>query len=399
MKCYVLGIGMGNPKLLTIQAKEIIETSTCLIGAQRMLNCFPESKAIKVAAATPEKMKQALSCCRDTDTATVLVSGDCGFYSAANGLSKLLSGEKIAYIPGISSLQYFCAQLNLSWDDVKVISLHGRKENLINAVLKNTKTFVLTGGNNSAAAICKQMCTYGLGSCFVHVGERLSYSDERITSEHADALKNQSFDSLAVMLIENPNANDFSVTHGLSDEQFLRGNAPMTKSEVRTVSISKLQLNQGQTVWDVGAGTGSVSIEIARILPEGMVYAVEKETDAIMLLKQNQDHFKVQNLQLVEGIAPDALKALPVPDSVFIGGSSGQIDPIIDCILQKNPRARIVANAITLETVNAVISCFKRCQLQNQEVLQLFVAKSKPVGKSHMMLGQNPVYILSAGGE
>lgn len=399
MKCYVLGIGMGNPKLLTIHAKEIIETSTCLIGAQRMLNCFPESKANKIAAATPEKMKQALSCCQDTDTVAVLVSGDCGFYSAANGLSKLLSSKKLAYIPGISSLQYFCAKLNLSWDDVKVISLHGRKENLINAVLKNTKTFVLTGGNNSAAAICKQLCAYGLESCLVHVGERLSYSDERISSAQADVLKDQSFDSLAVMLIENPNANDLSVTHGLSDEQFLRGNAPMTKSEVRTVSISKLQLCPGQTVWDVGAGTGSVSIEIARILPEGMVYAVEKETDAIVLLKQNQDHFKVPNLQLVEGLAPNVLKDLPVPDAVFIGGSSGQIAPIIDCVLQKNPCARIVANAITLETVNAVLSCFERCQLRNQEVVQLFVAKSKRVGKSHMMFGQNPVYILSAGGE
>lgn len=398
MKLYVVGIGMGNPKLLTMQAKEIIDTSGCLIGAQRMLDCFPDSRAQKIAAATPEKMMLAIGSCQ-ADSASVLVSGDCGFYSAATGLSKRMQNGQAVYIPGISSLQYFCARLSMAWDDVTVISLHGREENLISAVLRNPKTFVLTGGTQSVRQICTQMCEYGLGACLIHAGERLSYPEERIVTDSAEVLSGQDFDSLAVMLIENPHAaGRFPVTHGLRDEQFLRGEVPMTKSEVRAVSISKLCIRQGQTVWDVGAGTGSVCVEIARILPDGTVYAVEKEEEALTLLERNRRKFGVSNLTIIEGIAPDVLKNLPDPDAVFVGGSSGRIASILDCAVQKNPHVRVVANAIMLETVSAVLDSFNRLGLHDQEVVQLSVAKSKAVGKNHMMLGQNPVYILSAGG-
>ena len=164
------------------------------------------------------------------------------------------------------------------------------------------------------------------------------------------------------------------------------------------ISISKLCIRQGQTVWDVGAGTGSVCVEIARILPDGTVYAVEKEEEALTLLERNRRKFGVSNLTIIEGIAPDVLKNLPDPDAVFVGGSSGRIASIVGCAVQKNPHVRVVANAITLETVSAVLDSFNRLGLHDQEVVQLSVAKSKAVGKNHMMLGQNPVYILSAGG-
>lgn len=399
MKCYIVGIGMGNPKLLTIQASEIIEKSTCLIGAQRMLDCFQNSSAKKMAAPTPSKMKKALDTCDESDTVAILVSGDCGFYSAANGLSTLLESEQVEYHPGISSLQYFCARLNLAWDDTKVISLHGRENNLIHAVRNNKKTFVLTGGTCSVSNICKQLSEYDLESCIVHVGERLSYPDERIVSDTAQSLIAQEFASLSVMLIENPTVVPCQVTHGIPDESFIRGKVPMTKNEVRTVSMSKLHLKPGQIVWDIGAGTGSISVEIARILPQGTVYAIEYKTDALALIKENKRHFGISNLKIVEGSAPEILDQLPVPDAVFIGGSSGGFSKIVDCILHKNPCVRIVANAITLETVNAALNSFVSNGLTNQEAIQVSISKSKLVGGYHMMLANNPVYILSAGGK
>lgn len=363
-----------------------------------MLDCFPNNRAKKIAAPTPLKMKQALDSCKAFDTIAILVSGDCGFYSAANGLSALLENEQVEYHPGISSLQYFCARLNLAWDDTKVISLHGRENNLIHAVKNNKKTFVLTGGNRSISNICQQLSEYGLEFCMVHVGERLSYPDERIVSDTAQSLIDEEFASLSVLLIENPKVVSLQVAHGISDESFIRGKVPMTKNEVRTVSISKLHLKPGQIIWDIGAGTGSVSVEIARILPQGTVYAIEQKPDALALIKKNKQQFGTSNLKIIEGSAPEILDRLPAPDAVFIGGSSGGLSKIVECILHKNPCARIVANAITLETVNVVLNSFVSNCLIDQEVIQVSISKSKPVGNYHMMLANNPVYILSAGG-
>lgn len=401
MKIYMVGVGMGNPKLLTAQAAEAVAASNCLIGAQRMLDCFRESRARKIAAATPEKIVEAIFSQKEPEPVAVLVSGDCGFYSAAKGLSRPLECEDVEYLPGISSLQYFCAKLRIAWDDVKPISLHAGEQDLLGTVTASEKTFVLSGCSRSAREICTRLCENGFGDCAVHIGERLSYPDETITSGTAKALSSQEFDPLSVLLIQNAGALRRlpPATHGIPDDRFLRGEVPMTKEEVRAVCIAKMRLRPGQTVWDVGAGTGSVSVEIARVLPGGVVYAVEKEADAIALLKQNQMKFGVPNLKIVQGMAPRALSDLPAPDAVFIGGSSGGISPVIDLALQKNPAARIVANAITLETVGAVLDCFNRLALEHQEVVQLSVAKSKTVGGNHMMMGQNPIYILSAGGE
>ena len=401
MKIYMVGVGMGNPKLLTAQAAEAVAASNCLIGAQRMLDCFPESPARKIAAATPEKIAEAIFSQTELEPIAVLVSGDCGFYSAAKGLSWPLECEDVEYLPGISSLQYFCAKLRISWDDVKPISLHAGEQDLLGTVTTSAKTFVLSGGSRSAREICARLCENGFGDCTVHIGERLSYPEETITSGTANAHSAQEFDPLSVLLIHNAGAlrRQPPATHGIPDDRFLRGEVPMTKEEVRTVSIAKMRLRPGQTVWDIGAGTGSISVEIARILPGGVVYAVEKEENAIALIRQNQMKFGVPNLKIVQGMAPWALSDLPAPDVAFIGGSSGGISPVIDLILQKNPAARIVANAITLETVGAVLDCFNRLELEQQEVVQLSVAKSKTVGGNHMMMGQNPIYILSAGGE
>lgn len=401
MKIYMVGVGMGNPKLLTAQAAEAVATSDCLIGAQRMLDCFPESRARKIAAATPEKIAEAIFSQKGLESIAVLVSGDCGFYSAAKGLSRPLECADVEYLPGISSLQYFCAKLRVSWDDVKLISLHAGEQNIIGAVTTSEKTFVLSGGSRSARQICARLCENGFGDCTVHIGERLSYPDETISSGAAKELSSQEFDPLSVLLIQNTGALRRlpPVTHGIPDDRFLRGDVPMTKEEVRAVSIAKMHLRPGQIVWDIGAGTGSVSVEIARVLWGGVVYAVEKEENAVALIRQNQMKFGVPNLKIVQGTAPWALSALPAPDAVFIGGSSGVISPVIDLVLQKNPAARIVANAITLETVGAVLDCFNRLELEQQEVVQLSVAKSKTVGGNHMMMGQNPIYILSAGGE
>lgn len=400
MKVLIVGAGMGNPRLLTAQALKAVESCGLLVGARRMLDSFPDSKAEKVPAAVPEKIAEVLRGKEGhAELAAVLVSGDTGFYSAAKTLPALLPGMEVQFLCGISSLQYFCAKLGTGWDNAAVISLHGREQDLLTAVRGSKKTFVLTGGGHSVRNICALLSESGMGHLRTAVGADLSYAEEEIALGDAETFSQRDFAPLSVMMVFNPAPEIFPATHGMADAAFLRGDAPMTKAEVRAVSLAKLELRQGQILWDVGAGTGSVSVEAARVLREGAVYAVEHDGEALELLRQNRERFCCRNLYIAAGMAPAALSALPAPDAVFIGGSSGNLMSIMAAALEKNPRARIVVNAVTLETVAAALDCFAHFSLPDRDLAQVAITKARPAGKVHMMTAQNPVFVMSAGGE
>ena len=188
------------------------------------------------------------------------------------------------------------------------------------------------------------------------------------------------------------------MVHGICDEEFLRGKAPMTKEEVRTVSLSKLRLGEDSVCYDVGAGTGSVSIEMALRAWNGEVYAIEKKEDALALLKENKQKFAADNLTIVPGTAPEAMTELPVPTHAFIGGSSGNMNAIVKLLLEKNPKVRIVINCITLETVTEAMNAIRDFDLTDVDIVQLGAARSKSIGRYHMMMGENPIYIISCTG-
>ena len=172
----------------------------------------------------------------------------------------------------------------------------------------------------------------------------------------------------------------------------------MTKEEVRTISLSKLRLCAHHVLWDVGAGTGSVSVEGGLALPAGRVYAIEKKADALELLRRNKEQFGVSNLHVVPGTAPEVLDGLPAPDRVFLGGTSGDMEAILCVVFEKNPAARVVVNAITLETLAEAVRCFRTLGLSGVDVLQVAVTKTREVGRYHMMNAQNPVWIISGAG-
>lgn len=204
------------------------------------------------------------------------------------------------------------------------------------------------------------------------------------------------YDPLSVLLVENPDHGSAPVTHGLPDEAFLRDEVPMTKSEVRSVSLSKLMLTKNAVVWDVGAGSGSVTVECALLASGGRVYAVEMKEKALALLEKNVEKFRLRNVTVVPGAAPEALEPLPAPTHAFIGGSSGSLRPIIDLLLRKNPEVRIVANAVTLETAAELTSILKESTFS--EVTELNVSRARRLGRYDLMTAQNPVYIYTFQG-
>lgn len=186
----------------------------------------------------------------------------------------------------------------------------------------------------------------------------------------------------------------------IRDIDFIRGRVPMTKEEIRILSLAKLGLTEASIVYDVGAGTGSVAIEAARIADGGSVFAIERNPEAVSLIHANREKFRVVNLEVIEGEAPACLEALPAPTHVFIGGSGGALEQIVKSVRLKNPNARFVANAVTLETVAALqrISCAYE-PYADMELIQVGISRSRRMGEHHLMLAENPVYIAAFGGE
>ena len=253
-------------------------------------------------------------------------------------------------------------------------------------------TFFLTGGTLTPATLCTQLTGAGYGAVLATVGENLGTPAQRIVTDTVAALAQQQFAALSVLLVEACPAPPRR-TPGLPDDAFIRGKTPMTKQEVRAAVLAKLAVCPGDTLWDVGAGTGSVSVELALAAPRGQVYAVECDADACELIEQNRAKFAVQNLHLTRGLAPDALADWPAPDAVFIGGSKGNLRAIVDAVLAANPAVRLCISAIALETLQEAVAALTAHGLTAQ-VTQIAVSRSKAAGSLHLLMANNPVFLI-----
>ncbi len=398
----IVGIGPGNANAVTKEVAQAIEQADCLIGAKRMLQAKAHPGQTLFAAVAPDIIADYIEKHIGFQRFTVIMSGDTGFFSGAKKLLPLLKNYQVNVLPGLSSLVYLCARLQTSYEDVLPVSIHGRDHDIIPDIRANPRVFALVGGEHGVQDLCHALANAGLGHVRLSVGQRLSYPQEKIITGTAAELAQGSYDPLSVVLIENPQP-DAVVTHGLPDQAFQRGSSekgmiPMTKSEVRSVCLSKLQLTQAAICWDIGAGTGSVTIEMALQSKRGHVYAVEQNEKAIDLLQQNQQLFSANNISILHGRAPEACQNLPTPTHVFIGGSSGNMSQIIDLVLTKNPQARIVATAVTLESIAALTACLAEFSFSATDVVCLNVAYGKTAGAYHLMTAQNPVYIFTMQG-
>ena len=396
-KISLVGIGMGAEKTLTLEGKKALNEAELLIGAKRMTEAVQKPGQMVLHEYRSEKIVEYIREHPKYRTVAIALSGDVGFYGGAKKLIDQLDGN-VEVICGISSVVYFMSKIGLSWDDAKIVSAHGRNCNLISLIRHNPKVFSILGTEDGVAVLASRLVYYGMGDVTLYVGENLSYENEKIFHDKAANLTEYRGDALSVVTACNEKATPLSAVHGISDGEFLRGKAPMTKEEVRTVSLSKLRLSEDSVCYDVGAGTGSVSVEMALRAWMGQVYAIEKKEDALALLKENKKKFAVDNLAIIPGVAPEAMTELPAPTHAFIGGSSGNMQDIINLLLEKNPKVRIVINCITLETVTEAMNAIRDFGLEDVDIVQLAAARSKSIGRYHMMMGENPIYIISCSG-
>lgn len=390
----LVGIGPGSTGGMTVEARLAIREADCLIGARRMLEAARETGQTVCEAVAPDDI---LWCIRERQGVrrfAVVLSGDTGFFSGARRLLPLLKDCETRVLPGLSSMQVLCARLGTSYEDVVPVSLHGRDWDIVPDVARHRRVFALVGGPEGAAELCRTLTAAGLGAVRVSVGELLGCPEERLTAGTAAELAGKTFAPLSVLLIENENACPF--IPGLPDDAFQRGEAvPMTKREVRCCALSHLALTAEAVCWDVGAGTGSVSIEMALLARKGRVYAIEKSENALALLAENRRSFHVSNLEIVPGRAPEACRELPAPTHVFIGGSTGSLREIVALVLEKNPNARLVLTAVTLESVAEMDRLIKEFHFTDTDVTCLNVSCARELGSYHLMTAQNPVYLFT----
>ena len=388
-------IGMGaSADTLTAEAREALGRAELVAGAQRLLDALPAGvTAERVPAVRPADVLAAVA---GAQNAAVLYSGDTGFYSGAAGLLARLkeAGIPARVLPGLSSVQMLAAALGRPWQDWNLVSAHGRPCDPVAAVCGGQPAFFLTGtGESGPAALCAQLTAAGLGTLPVTVGENLGLASRRIFAGTAAGAAGERFGPLAVLLAE-PAFRLPARTPGWPDETFVRAEGvPMTKRAVRAQVLAQLALCPGETVWDVGAGTGSVSLEMAYANGGAPVWAVERLPEACAVLEANRRRLGGWNVRPVSGEAPAALAGLPAPDAVFIGGTRGRLGPILDAALAANPAARICLTAIALESLAAALDA---CAARGLEAEITQIAAAHAAGRPHLLRAANPVFLITA---
>lgn len=398
-KVTVVGIGMGNVETITLQGIRAIEEAKVVIGAKRMVDSLRDvwlKEDVEVFySIKPKEIAKIIEACKVEDKILVLMSGDTGFFSGTKKLVQNFKEKNIQYniIAGISSISYLSSKLGESWGDWKIVSLHGRDVNPLSYVSEYETVFLLLDAKMTPAKVCELLTEAGFGETQIVVGERLSYEDEKIRKGLARDFTDENFDSLSVMVVKNLDKPVRKISLGIRDEEYIRGKVPMTKEEIRTVSISKLDIEEEDIIYDVGAGTGSVAIEMALLAKYGKVFAIETKKEAVELIERNKEKFGAFNLEIVEGLAPEALEKLPAPNKVFIGGSKGNMREIVETILLKNPQVKFVINAIALETLNEVMNIFKELDFEMRDIIQLAVTRTKKIASYTMLDAINPIFI------
>ncbi len=401
------GVGMGSKSCLTGEVLGAIESADILLGAERMIAAYQprlEKRPFYTASQIIPYLKeiQENGAMPDGGKVVILFSGDSGFYSGCQGLYRALQEEieedrleaDVRILPGISSVAYLAACIGESYQDAGLCSMHGKQlPHLAAGIKTEKKTFLLTSGVKDVNRLGKLLLDAGLEKCEISVGFQLSYPEQKVSKLTPKECLELTEDGLYCCCIRNPEAEKKVLTHGKRDDAFIGDKVPMTKEEVREVSICKLHLHKGAVVYDIGSGTGSVAMEIAGLSDDIQVYAIEKKKEAVSLIKRNKERFQLENVEVMEADAPEGLSDLPVPTHTFIGGSGGRMKEILPVLYRKNPDMRVVINAVSMETICEIKEILSVYPVEKEEIVQMQISRAKAAGSYHLMQAENPVWI------
>jgi precorrin-6B C5,15-methyltransferase / cobalt-precorrin-6B C5,C15-methyltransferase len=405
-KIVIIGISDAGLGLLPETSRTLLREATLLVGGERHLEFLPESKAERIVLGSNLKemaLRLEAELRKAESRVVVLASGDPLFYGIARYLIKNLGADKVEVRPYLSSMQLAFARAGLSWEDAQFLSVHGRPiENLIGVSPDAKKIGIFTDKDNTPARCADFLASLGWEpSAPAWVCENLEGPKERITTTTLEALAGKVFSELNVLIVERASAPDphLAYSFGLADDAFAQRKPErglITKSEIRAISLSKMRIFPGACIWDLGAATGSVAIEAARLSGKGHVWAVEKNAEDCENIAENVARFHTPQVRILHGLAPLALEQIPAeddPDAVFIGGSSGKMSDILElCQKRLKVGGSLVMNTVTLENQAEALQWLKKSGM-DWDFIQVQVSRRKPILELNRFDALNPITI------
>ena len=399
----VVGVGDDGCLGLPARAMNAIARADVLVGGERLLGFFPEVRATRIAikgglAAVLDRIAElALE-----QQVVVLGSGDPLFYGIGTQVVQRIGAEHVEVIPQVSSVQWAFARAGLPWHDATLLSLHARgRRGLAVRLRRAVKAAVLTDDENSPPRLATHLLEHGVTGLTAWVCENLAGPGERVRRfELAELATERDIAPLNVLLLArtDPAWRPPPALPYLPEESFARRmpkHGLITKREVRVLSLGALALCPDSVVWDIGAGSGSVAIEAGLLCPEGRIFAVEIDDECVAMCRDNLRHHGADNVEVIHGLAPAALDGLPEPDAVFVGGSKGAMDGIIDHALDRlRPGGRLVVNAITLDNVAEAYRALRGRDLV-PDLVVANCARGAPLARYLRYEAQNPVHIFT----
>jgi precorrin-6Y C5,15-methyltransferase (decarboxylating) len=396
---HVVGAGIEGQEGFSQRALQLLEQADIIVGAPKQLALFNNLKAEKRVLEHESDICEQLREVVDANV-VVLASGDPLFFSIGRDLLRNIAPEKLEFVPNVTSAQFAFARIKQPWDDAVFISAEGLPLTMVvNRIIANDKAAVLTHDRCPAGAIAREMLNRGREGYSVYVCENLGGDDERIEETSVKALLDMSISSLNVLIFIKRfdyEGRQYQPTLGIADSKFQSLKKQITPEEVRVIALAKLQLRQDMTLWDIGAGSGSICVEADFLLPHGRIYAVERNSEYLGFLRHNLNKFSTRNVRIIEGEAPSCLEELPDPDRVFIGGSGGKLWDLLETVdTRLNLEGRIVLTASTLDTLTAATDFFENNGYTVQ-VTTINVARTSNTSDYKIFEAQNPVNIIMA---
>ena len=405
----VIGVGPGAAEQITPAALDALNTAGCVVAAERHMPLVSGDKDVIELRGINETFDKIEKRINERGRAAVLVSGDPGLYSLLPALKKRFPNTPLKVVPGIGALQCLCAAACETWQDAAILSGHGRPLSIakfLNTVEQNRLTVLFCGDTRTGwtpRRACEELIR-AVGNLSdrveITVGERLSYPDERISSGAPGDMAARDFDTLSMVLIKNkdPWAHDIKRPRDMDFER--DASVPMTNGDVRSVLTDRLRLTRDAVFWDIGAGTGSVSVAAALSCPDIQVCSVECSAAALALLERNRAKFRLHNMTIYPGRARDVIENLPSPTHVFIGGSGGELKEILKELSERQEQKplRVAVSAVTLDTLTETVDILNGEGWRDFEAVQVSVSVSRRIRESGkiLMSAVNPVTLLFA---
>lgn len=402
---HIIGIGIDGRKGLSSSSTETILSADLIFGGKRLLELFPDAQGEKHPIVADLQWIVEIVRTRPGKRVVVLGSGDPNFFGISDFILRNFPKDDVEIVPAVSSMQWAFAKARIPWSHAAVISLHGRGgarprnlDALFEALQSTDTVGIFTDQTHTPAVIARALLDHRMNDCRVIVCEDLGEPTERVAEGCPEELVDRAFSAMNVVIVQKAGRPQVAtpIPLGLPDAAYARRGGMITKAEVRAVSLAKLGLTHDCVLWDIGAGSGSLSVEAAWLAPHGHVYAVEKDPQAWDFILHNAVAFGRMNLELVKGEAPHVLEGLPTPNRVFIGGSGGNLHAILEAVDRSlRPAGRVVVNSVLLETMTEASSFFKEHGYR-VEVCTINVSRTEDVAGKQMFKAENPVFIITA---